>query len=617
MQENSINRLAYLNTLKKKPLDLILEIIEIECYEHDFHELETITSDGRSIQTIIHEKYSIYIEDYILKKWLKTYFHLNDKKIMLKCSQGDLNQKIKKIKKEEEDFLSKVSELRQEFIVFSKNTFNLELTKENAKKIFQNYIYHATHEKNTDACSSNHLYVFQSFLKHLFDEARNKLEMIENFGVANQIQNLVLNSDNDDQQFLQDCVIFLDTPIIMRRLGYDGIDLAETYEQFIEDLKKAGATIKIFDHTFEEVWGILFNFKRCIAQKIFDAKGVDTFLKAKKEFQKREKPELSLEKEDVKASIVSLDIEILDIVQEDKLDEKENYNEWQFDEELLEKKVIEEDQTFEKYKSRLERDVLSISSISRLRNQDKTNNVGNFKDGKFYFLVDNYVLMNAIKAYHQEKKEQFGKNELMFENTIMFNLWQNLTNNDSLNRALFRSKCFALNTIDEKFKDKLYREVRRLEVYKPELKIDEEIINSPELEDEVFEEVIKNEKQDDQNFLSETIQKKVTQRKILERKIIELENDKTAIEKNFAEKYPQQQTENILAIEQALSDCKITIVKKKKQALEDSLWQIIITCIKQLFSKDFNRDKYFWDKACSIVGVSIEYSPSYSETDSK
>lgn len=66
---DEITRLAYLNTLEenKKPLDLLLETIEIECYNYEFDSLGIFTTDRKSIADIIKEKYSIEIEEYILK----------------------------------------------------------------------------------------------------------------------------------------------------------------------------------------------------------------------------------------------------------------------------------------------------------------------------------------------------------------------------------------------------------------------------------------------------------------------------------------------------------------------------------------------------------------------
>ena len=80
---DKINRLAYLNTLdeNKKPLDLLLEIIEIESYKYDFNQLGIISTDGKSIKDIINNKYNIEIEDYILTKWINDKFYLENNKI--------------------------------------------------------------------------------------------------------------------------------------------------------------------------------------------------------------------------------------------------------------------------------------------------------------------------------------------------------------------------------------------------------------------------------------------------------------------------------------------------------------------------------------------------------
>ena len=76
---SNIDRLAYLATMEKKPFDLLLEIIELECFSYDFKELGTSTDKGESLKDIIFKKYSIEIYDAILTKWIKNYFELADK----------------------------------------------------------------------------------------------------------------------------------------------------------------------------------------------------------------------------------------------------------------------------------------------------------------------------------------------------------------------------------------------------------------------------------------------------------------------------------------------------------------------------------------------------------
>ena len=632
MENRVINRLAYLNTLneRKRPLDILLKIIEIECYNYDFNELDIITTSGKSIKDIIKEKYSIEIDDYILKKWISTKFAFDKGKIRL-CITNPENQQeeISKIKQGEEEFRNKVSQIRGNFIKFTNSNYSIKLSNEGAKDIFNNYIYTVVREQNISNGNNRFFFIFQQYLKYLYNSNnREDLNIIENFGIANQIQDLVLNDDVEDKQFLKGCIIFIDTPLVMKWLGYDGIELSNIYKDFFMDLKKAGATLRVFEHTFEEIWGILFNFKRCIAQNIFDAKGVNTFLKARKEFFEKEGKDLSLEKEVIRKNIIdpqnNLSIEIFDISKEDDIENKTDFSDWNFDPNIFKKHIIKEDENYQKYKSRLEKDIQSIAAVSRLRQRNKISKIETFKDGKFYLLVDNYALANAIKAYHFDIEEKIKKNEILLENTIIFNLWQNLSNNGSLNKGIFRSKCFALNTIDDSFKDSLYRETRKIEAYNSEVEINDQLVNNPNLEDEVYSQSIKEGKLD-KEYLSKTLLNCIAKREQKQNEIIKF---KEAEKKRVLQKFEKERDDKKRMTEQYKKDLehqKVYAENKsrdllenyKKQKLQEkseeliNKWYIKIYFYFLKFNKNFDEKEYVWNKASKIMKIyDVPYTKS-------
>lgn len=612
MKCDNITYLAYLNTLEenKKPFDLLMEIIEIECYQFQFSELGIITEDKKNIKDIIFEKYSIIIEEYALKKWISRKFVLLENKIVRKGTKtlSDLKHKISELNNNETIFLNKVSKIREKFIDYSNSFFNKKLSNEDAKNIFNDYIYTVSKDKKINN-NNQEYYIFQQFLKKLCKEEPESLEIIENFGIANQIQDLILNFDLENTKFLENCIIFLDTPLLMKFLGYDGVELAETYEIFFNELKKAGAKLSIFEHTFEELWGILFNFKRCVVQNNFDAKGVSTFLKARSDFLKEKKQELSLDKENVKKVLEERFGDFIDITDVDDLCEKQDYSSWTFNTKVFEECLNNTGSNYNNYKNRLKNDICSVSAIFRLRSKEKIINPNSFKEGKYYLLVDNYALVDALKHYFQIVNEKKYKNELLLENSVIFYLWQNSSNFTSLNKSLFRGKCFALNTIDDNFKDKLYRETRKIEAYFSENTcIMEEIINSPYLENEIYEETIKNNSFD-KEYISKTLNNKILERekkhteelktkdKIINSKIkeIELLNEKQQNELNKQKIDSQRNTEKILSEYQAeLVDNKINELKN------NFLFKIQIIFLKIL---NKNVDDFLTKKAYKILGI--------------
>ena len=544
-----------------------------------------------------------------------------------------LQEEITEIEHGEEEFRNKVSQIRENFIKYADSYFSIKLSNEDAKNIFNNYLYTVAREQNISNGDNKFFFIFQQYLKYLFENNRDDLSIIENFGIANQIQDLVLNGDTEDKQFLKDCIIFIDTPLIMKWLGYDGIELSNIYNDFFMDLKTAGAKLKVFEHTFEEIWGILFNFKRCIAQNIFDAKGVNTFLKARKEFKEKKNKELSLDKDEIRKNIIDpenkLNIEIFDISKDDNIENTTDFTAWNFDPAVFEKHVIKEDTNYEKYKSRLEKDIQSIAAVSRLRQRNKISNINSFKDGKFYLLVDNYALVNAIKAYYNDVDQKIKKNEVLLENTIIFNLWQNLSDNGTLNKGIFRSKCFALNTIDESFKDSLYRETRKIEAYNAEVEINEQIIHNPTLEDEVYSQTIRDGKID-KEYLSKTLlnciakreqekdekHKELLNSKEMEKNQIlqELEKERANKEQlsiQFKKELEQQKIDDENNSKASIEAYKMEKLKEKSKELSNK-WYIKLYLFFRSFNKNFDKKEFLWNKASNIMKI---YDIPYSKTN--
>ena len=610
---NNKDRIAYLNTIAKSPLDLLLEIIEIDCYKYDFISLDIYTIDRKSIKNILFEEYNIDINEYTLKKWISSFFVLESKKLKLKKTEEKLETKITNSKIGQIKFLEQIANVRDLFIKYSQDEFNIKIDKELAKEIFDNYLYTVSAENNLNLEGDNakFYYIFQCFLKKLYNSDRENLSLIENFGIANQIQNIVIFSAEVDKHFLTDCVVFLDTPILMKVLGYDGMELATSYRDFIGDLKKAGAKIKIFEHTFEELWSILFNFKRCIAQGIFDGKGVMTFLNARKEFlESTNKKELPLDKDLVRDDIDAMGFEIIDISEIDNLKNKDNYTDWDIDVSILKECLIKADPSYQRYESRLSKDCQSIISVFRLRKISEISDPRNFRDGKYYLLVDNFALITALKDYYRKTNDKKTINELLLESSIVFDLWQNLSGKDDLNRSLFRSKCFALNTIDEKFKEVLYRETRKLEIYNSEIKIDHQLISRPDIEGLVYSASIRDNRLDGE-YLSKTLLNVIDEKeRKLKEKIQMQENEKeqiiSQVEKANKD-YETQLKRQLSEQETELNNYKLALIEKKVFEISNTIWFRIIIFIKG-FKKDFNKNKYLWEKACSILGVEFEYN---------
>jgi len=616
LENENINRLAYLNTLEKKPFDLLLELIEIEAFDYDFNEKKSISSSGINLSDILKRKYNISISDFFLDKWIPSNFDLVNSKLVLKNSAEDISCKVHDIKSKENEFLEKMNSIKNDFISFAKNEFNKKVDRELARKIFDSYIYSAANTSvfnKVEGVGKDYYFIFQEFLKSLLKNDIDKLSIIENFGIANQIQDLILIDKENDEKFLDGCNIFLDTPIMMKRLGYDGKELYDSYEKVIDFLKKAGAKTFIFEHTFDEIWGILFNFKRSVALNILNAKGVSTFLKARQEFSEsglEADSILTLDKDSVRKNIKDLGIEFFDSNKDEFIDS--DYNSWDFDEQ----KYLEilKNESASDYKTWIERDSASVSAIHRLRSKSGIQKINNYKDGKYYLLISNYILISALKKYYETEDFCPQKNELLLENTLLFQLWQQLGENGNLIRSLFRSKCFAMNVIDDNFRDRLYKNARRIEAYNSYLDIKDSIIDNPAIENELYAGAIKDNKKFDDAYISSTLENRITIekeafKKELNRKNETIEQERTTkLEmsreiRKLNQMVEEQNRELEISRNEAIKQTKVEeqnaavdrLAKKLQQKI--SFMEKIKILINRFFNKTFNEERYFYEKA--------------------
>jgi len=601
MDQNSINMLACLASFGKKPIDILLELIQFELYTLNIDESDFIKKLSQRLQNI----YDITIPDILLTKWIDSKFTKQNNKLVLDTCKEDIRNYIAKIKDKEEAFNKKMAAIRKSFQEYAKESYRLDCNNEEIKEAFNNYFYiDLCYQQNDSLNKTNKSeisFVFSQYMRHLWEKKSDYLETVENFGVVNQIRKIVINEDNIDKKFLEDCSIYIDTPIMMKTLGYDGKALGDSYTELIYNLKEAGAKVCFFEHSFDELWGILFGFKKNIAQNFLDAKGVNQFLRARDEYKndKKVSKELSLDENVIRNEIKNLGCDIRAHIDEKELDTDNDFQNWVFDEKKL--TDIINDTYHEQNQSRIEKDVKSIAAIARLREKNKIKFPNSYKHGKFFLLTDNYTLIQSIKSYYQDNDNN-NLNELIFENTILFELWQNLFDNNTFNKTLFRSKCFAFTEIDDKFKEKLYKICRQMDRYEPEKNISDQFIEHPELEEEIYSQIL-SEKNYDDEYLKRIINNTVKQKE-----------EKTANQLNAAKAETKKVAENAKLKEE---EYKLNIEKEKERAANDiqklinkkiekhrKWWQFLLW-IERLFTKNKTIDEivYYEAKAKKSLGI--------------
>ncbi|MGP1521358.1 MAG: hypothetical protein ACTTIZ_07660 [Treponema sp.] len=601
MSRDNLNMLACLNTFGKKPIDILLELIQIEAYDLDINE----SYFTKTLSEKLQKKYDITIPNILLNKWVSSKFNKKNNKLVLNTCNESLDVYIKKIEAKEDEFNKEMKEIRNDFKKYAKTMYDLSLTDGNVRDVFNNYFYIDSCYENlssedAETKKSKLAFIFSRYMKYLFENKHKYLDKIENFGVANQIRKVVINEDKDiiDRKFLEGCDVYIDTPIMIKSLGYDGKELADSYTEILNAIKKSGARLCFFEHSFDELWGILFSFKKNIAQNFLDTKGVNQFLRAREEY-KKDGIELSLDEKTVLESIKKIGCDIRLHINNEDLSGNSCFKYWSFNEAKF------TDIVNNRYNSRtvsqtcIERDVKSISSISRLREKSDIKAPTSYKDGKFFLLSDNYTLIECLKEYYkdEEPNDTFQLNELIFENTILFELWQNIFDNNTFNKALFRSKCFAFNEIDEKFKDKLYRICRKYDRYMPEKNMSKQFIAHPELEEEVYKQVLKTKEYND-NYLEQVMNNIVIQNeeKLKNEIIIKMSEEAKKKDSEYEHNIEKEK-------EKATNDRQEFIINNGIKNLKRNPWNWIIFRLKKFFNKDLDEYTYYRLKLKKIIDI--------------
>lgn len=453
--------------LNKKPNELFLELLMEYFWDFQFTELEFNELKKDSIEEHIKKiehKYGINFPSYLLKIWFNNEFKLKENKLVLNkyigLSISEIEDKFNKSKEEEKKFTLKLSEIREKFIEYCKK-YKITISKEEAKSILLMYDYgtYSLYDDNEININDTELAKRQKQINLLFFEFSQELlknedtrDIIESCGISNQFSKMVFTRDVLYSKLFNNTTFYIDTPIILKYLGYAGVDIQQCYYDLLSSIKKCNSEIIVFPHVISEVLSIIYTLQLKVAQGFFNAPNVNEFLKAKSENKNipiKEDDVINKIKGEIKIDNFNYTFEEKDfcniLIDEIKLKEYM----------LSEYKINNSNNNKSLTDARIEVDVKSTSLVS----------INKMMNKKLYFLLTpNYAFKKAVKRYHDENikvKDDFY--EVITENDVVFNLWQNSGNNfnDSF-KTFFRLKCFSYLKIDDKFRDEFYIKYRRL-----------------------------------------------------------------------------------------------------------------------------------------------------------
>ena len=589
MKREYLDSIIFQLSLNKKPYEMFLELLMEYFFNSNFTGDELNNLKNNNIDTIIKDienRYGIILQDYSLKIWLDREFTLKENKLILnkykdlsiECIEENINKK----NHDEKEFLNRVSNVIDKFINYAKSN-DFTINKEDAKDIFfkYNYIPYDDIDENdkVESYQNKVNFLFYSFVKEIIDNnTEEDLKVIEDCGIANQFSNMIFSKDSFNKEIFNKTTLYLDTPIILKYLGYAGIKIRDSYKSLLYSIKKEyNCNFAIFNHIIEEMQTIIYTLQLRVIQGFLNAPNVNEFLNARKENDK-----LPLENDGINDAIKKEGIFIDNNTYIDSnMSDEENMRDILIDENNLKEYMLSEykiDKKNNKYllETRINADIKSTSLISINRNRYKKT---------CFLLTQNIAFKKSVKKYHDKNKEYFDDyypNEILTENDIIFNLWQNTGDNfNNSFREFFRLKCFSYLKIDNKFKDEFYIKSKRLyeqanQNKKDKLKgLDGILINNPQYLLEAYRKRIK--------FNTDTykIFKELADSGIDEIKKETLNEVKRQTEEalNKVKKQYEEKTDK------ALNDVKMQYVKQANKDIENNSMKLIeIAVSEQLYS---------------------------------
>ena len=253
-------------------------------------------------------------------------------------------------------------------------------------------IYNNFNPQNLKVKNNDRLQFFiAKFIENQYNnqtkEFKLLINIIEGLLLANVIY-LQVTPDNTTNLNKLNC--YFDTPFLLRILGFKEKEDNESAVELIDLLKKQGATIKCFTHSFNEVQSILRNYidnrKIGIINPTKTLESLDI-----EEYNITELNELYMNLEDI--------FKEKGILIEDKPKyEKIKYNKSKYEDQIDEKKLKEI--IIDRYNNKdikdiiVDNDIDSISAIMRLREGKK---IQKFEECNAIFVTSNHDLRTATK----------------------------------------------------------------------------------------------------------------------------------------------------------------------------------------------------------------------------
>ena len=236
------------------------------------NELNTETIDRSELQNAFNERFKIVTPLAALNSLLIRAKNLgllikDNKQFFVQFSK--VHELTKQSKSKKSEIKNSINNIVECLITYAKEEFREDITYEFGEESFYNFIRTniSIFTENIDGGIpetktkiKNKQYLLASFIKYIHQQKKSLIPDITRIVKGTLLANYLTFADKTSQKTkFNNITIYLDTPIIIGLLGWDGPTRKKSLHEFLDLIIDLNANLKIFDVTAREIRGV-FSF---------------------------------------------------------------------------------------------------------------------------------------------------------------------------------------------------------------------------------------------------------------------------------------------------------------------------------------------------------------------
>lgn len=243
--------LSSLGELEFTPLMLQEELEKSFGFKPPISAIKVFITRAKKRKLVVRENNAFISNTFEINKWKNGY---EDKK-------DEATTSLEIIRKDFADFA--LARFNKELSSDDCDTLIIEFIEKNISSVTESRSYEKN-ELNKNIKNTNH--VTASFISHIYRNKNASLDHFARFVKGMLLANYLCFADKiSTKKNYKSITVYIDTPIVIGLLGFNGKQAKQTQEEFISLLESMSINIRVFDKTIDEIEGLLHawhnNFK--------------------------------------------------------------------------------------------------------------------------------------------------------------------------------------------------------------------------------------------------------------------------------------------------------------------------------------------------------------------